>query len=176
MRRTYGLAALVAAGALACIPGAQAQAPGPKPGPEIERLRHLEGTWDATVEVKGLPPTKGTMVYQMELGGLWLVSHFKSDSGFGGGPFTGMGLDSYDAGLKKYVSVWVDSMSTAPMVMHGDYDEASNSLTMKGKGPGQDGKLVEMKSVLKLEDKDHVTFIMTMPDGGTMTIHYKRKG
>jgi hypothetical protein len=116
------------------------------------------------------------MVYKMEMEGHWLVGRFKSETGFGGGPFIGTGLDSYDPIQKKYVSVWVDSMSTMPMLTHGDFDESAHTLTMTGKGPGQDGKLVPMKTVLKIEDKDHMTFTLTGEQGQPMVIQYKRKG
>jgi hypothetical protein len=34
------------------------------------------------------------LTYKMELGGLWLVNHFKGE--FGGAPFEGKELDAYD--------------------------------------------------------------------------------
>jgi hypothetical protein len=49
---------------------------GPKPGPEHEMLKKLEGTWDLDDEVRpGGRVSKGTVVYKMELGGLWLSRH-----------------------------------------------------------------------------------------------------
>jgi hypothetical protein len=172
MRKAYGRALLAAAAVLTVVSGAKAQ-PGAKPGPEIEHLKQLEGTWDATIELMGAPSAKGTMVYKMEMGGLWLVGRFKGD--FGGAPFSGTGLDSYDPVQKKYVSIWVDSMSTVPMVMHGDHDASTHTTTMTGKGPGPDGKPVPVKTVLKYEDKDNLTFTLTMGEGQVMTIRYKRK-
>src|SRR5262249_1249321 len=96
------------------VPAVRAQPPGmPKPGPEHERLKKLEGTWDATVKTEQ-GESKGTMIYKMDLGGLWMVSDFKGE--FGGQKFQGKGFDGYDPMKKKYVSVWVDSMSIAPML------------------------------------------------------------
>ena len=119
------LAAVMAAAAV------QAQEP-PKPGPEHEVLKKMEGTWDATMKFGGME-SKGTSTYKMDLGGLWLVSTFEGD--FGGMKFSGRGLDSYDTAKKKYVGVWVDSMSTSPMMMEGDYDAAKKTLTMTGRAP-----------------------------------------
>src|SRR5262245_40983715 len=128
------MVAVVVAAVLA-VP-AVAQEP-PKPGPEHEVLKKLEGVWDITMRFGGME-SKGRVTYKMDLGGLWLVSSVESD--LGGMKFQGRGMDSYDAGKKKYVSVWVDSMSTTPMTMEGSYDAAKKTLTMAGEGPGMDGK------------------------------------
>ena len=175
MRKIYGWAVLVTAAALTTSAGAMAQFP--QPGPEHERLKQLQGTWDATVKIGG-SESKGTMVYKMDIGGLWLVGNFKSE--FGGAPFQGKGLNTYDPVTKKYMNVWVDSMSTTPMVMTGDYDKDAGVMVMTGEGRGQDGKMQKMKSVMKMEGKDAITFTMygTGPDGKEaemLTIHYKRQ-
>ena len=177
MRKIYGWAVLVTAAALTASAGAMAQFP--QPGPEHERLKQLQGTWDATVKT-GFGPgeSKGTMVYKLDVGGLWLVGNFNSD--FGGMPFEGKGLDTYDPITKKYVGVWVDSMSTMPMTMTGELDKNTGTMTMVGEGRGMDGKMQKMKSVTKMEDKDNITFTMygPGPDGKEammLTIHYKRR-
>jgi hypothetical protein len=149
----------------------------PKPGPEHERLKQAEGTWEATVKM-GDQESKGTMTYKMDVGGLWLVSKFEGD--FGGMKFQGRGLDSYDAKKKKYVSVWVDSFSTTPMIMEGTYDKEANALTMAGEGPGPEGKPVMFKSVLEHKDPDTMVLNMSSAEKGgkdqpMMTITYKRK-
>ncbi len=149
----------------------------PTPGPEHERLKQLEGEWIATLKSAG-GESKGTMTYRMECGGLWLVSDFHSD--FGGQKFQGRGLDGYDPQKKKYVSVWVDSMSPRPLMFEGDWDAARKELTMRGEGPGPEGKPVKYKSVTRKVDADHETFRMFIvgPDGNEtemMTIDYERK-
>ncbi len=135
--------------------GAQAPA---KPGPQHELLKQIEGTWDAMIKAADGSEMKGSMTAKMECGGLWLLSEFKAD--FGGQDFHGRGTDGYDADKKKFVSIWVDSMSTAPMIFEGDYDEAAKTFTMTGQGKGMDGKPAKFKSVSKLTDKDHHTFKM----------------
>src|SRR5581483_6237129 len=144
-------------------PAATAQAP-VKPGPEHERLKKLEGTWDATVKFMG-GESKGVATYKMDLGGLWLFSTFQGE--FGGMPFSGRGVDGYDPAKKKYIGAWVDSMDPSIMTSEGTYDEATKTLTMKGEMKGQDGKpaLHTMKTVYKDPD----TMVWTMagpgPDG-----------
>jgi hypothetical protein len=146
----------------------------PKPGPEHELLKKRVGTWDTTLKAGGME-SKGTMTYKMELGGLWLVGSLESD--LGGQKFYGKGLDTYDAGKKKYVGVWFDSMSTTPMTMEGSYDKEKKTLTMVGQGPGQDGKLTTWRSVSQMPDNDTVEMSMYVGDGKEpmFTVTYKRK-
>jgi hypothetical protein len=146
----------------------------PKPGPEHEVLKKLVGTWDLTMTAGGME-SKGTVTYKLDLGGLWLVGAMEAE--LGGMKFQGRGMDTYDAGKKKYISVWFDSMSTHPMVMEGTYDKEKKSLTMTGDGPGPDGKPAKWKSVSEMPDDDTVNFRMYVGDAKEpmFTIVYKRK-
>jgi hypothetical protein len=149
----------------------------PKPGPEHDNLKQMEGTWDATIKIMG-HESKGTMTYKMGIGGLWMTSSFEGE--FGGMKFEGKGLDTYDAAKKKYLSVWADSMSTTPLFMEGDFDKASKTLNMSGEGPGPEGKPVKYKSVVKIVDADTMEFTMSGPgpdgkDQVAIAISYKRK-
>jgi hypothetical protein len=81
---------------------------------------------------------------------------------------------------KKYVGVWVDSMSASPMVSEGTYDKDGKVLTMTGEGPGPDGKPSKYK--MTTEHKDKNTLFWTLygpgPDGKEapmFSITYKRK-
>ena len=158
----------------AVLAGAAAAQELPKPGPEHKLLKKLEGTWDTTMKVGGKEPT-GVMTYKMELGGLWLVGSLESD--LNGQKFFGKGLDTYDAGKKKYVSVWFDSMSTTPMTMEGDYDKEKKTLTLVGDGPGMDGKPAKWKSVSEMKDDDTIHMSMYVGDAKEpmFSIIYKRK-
>ena len=152
---------------------AAAQEP-PKPGPEHKLLKSREGTWDITMKAGGMEH-KGTVTYKMELGGLWLVGSLESD--LGGEKFYGKSLDTYDAGKKKYVGVWADSMSTAPMLMEGTYDKEKRTLTMVGDGPGVDGKPAKWRSVSEMPDDDTVKMSMFVGDAKEpmFTVTYQRK-
>jgi hypothetical protein len=146
----------------------------PKPGPEHEMLKKLEGKWDTTLKFGG-KESKGTVTYKMELGGLWLVG--AHEAALFGQKFSGRSLDSYDPAKKKYISVWVDSMATAPLIMEGTYDKDKKELTMTGEGPGMDGKPTKYRSITKMPDAD--TMEMTMYVGDTkeagFSVTYKRK-
>lgn len=146
----------------------------PKPGPEHDVLKKWVGTWDCTIKMMGTE-SKGTSVYKMELGGLWLTSSFEGE--FGGVKFSGRGLDSYDPAKKKYVAVWIDSFSTSPMTLEGTYDKDKKTMTLAGEGPGMDGKNTKYKMVTTWKDDDTVEFGMHMGDAKEpgFTITYKRK-
>jgi hypothetical protein len=154
----------------------------PKPGPEYAILKSMEGTWDATVKMMmpGVPgkESKSTATWKMECNGLWLVGNFKGE--FAGAPFQGRSLESYDAKKKKYMSVWVDSMGTLPMLSEGTYDKEKQTLTATSEYPGMDGKMMKWKMVTEFKDADTMNFTMSTPgkdgkDSVMMTIAYKRK-
>jgi hypothetical protein len=163
----------VLAVAAALVGGAPAQQP-PKPGPEHKRLKELEGTWATTMQAGGME-YKGAVTFKMELGGLWLTGSMASD--LGGQKFYGKSLDTYDARKKKYVSVWFDSMSTAPLLMEGGYDAKTKTLTLAGEGPGMDGKLTKWRSVSRRPDHDTIQLRMYVGDGKEpmFTVTYRRK-
>ncbi len=148
----------------------------PKPGPEQEALKKLVGDWDASVNFMG-QEEKATASFKMELGGFWLVQHFKGD--FGGQKFEGRGTTGYDPIKKKYVSTWIDSMSPVMMVSEGSYDKDGKTYTEIGEGVGPDGKPGQIKSVSEFQDAD--TLVLTMyavrdgKDEQMMKITYKRK-
>jgi hypothetical protein len=156
--------------------------PLPKPGPEHDVLKAEEGNWDAVVESwmePGKPPTtsKGTETNTL-LGGLWLVTDFKGD--FMGAPFLGHGVMGWDQNKKKYVSTWVDSMSTGPSTGEATYDAGTKTLAGWMEGPDLSGKVMKMKQTCVLKDAD--TRIFTMSNVGAdgkespaMRITYKRR-
>jgi hypothetical protein len=157
-----------------CVQVARAQVP--QPAPEMEHLKKMVGTWDATIEMEG-QQSKGTSVWKMDLGGMWLASEFKGE--FGGMEFQGKGFDTYDAAKKKFVSVWMDSMSSTPMTMEGTMDKDGKKYTMTGEGPGPDGNPAKYKSVSEFKDADTILFTMYMvaddKDNPMIKITYKRK-
>ena len=179
MRRIQLLAALSLALGLAPAQAAEEQFPSAKPGPEHAELKKIEGTWDASMKMAEVPEAMpGVATYKMECDGMWLASDFRMDvPGF---KFQGKGLDGYNQNKKKYVGIWVDSMSSAPMLMEGTHDAATKTTTMTGEGPGQDGKPQKFKTVTKVADDDHMHFEMFMvgADGketSAFTINYTRR-
>jgi hypothetical protein len=148
-----------------------------QPGAEHKKLADLEGTWNLKIKSDGGDST-GKSVFKLECGGLWLTSDFQSD--FGGVKFQGKGLDGYDPAKKKYVSVWVDSLSPAPMVFEGDYDKEGKTLTMTCSAPlPGSNQPAQWRSVTKIVDKDKHTFEMYLkpegaPEQKMMTVEYTR--
>jgi hypothetical protein len=152
-----------------------AQLPGP--GPEHDRLKELVGKWEFVLKMPDGSETKGVSINTMECGGLWLTSDFKTD--FGGSPFQGKGLDGYDPAKKKYVSVWVDSMTPAPMLFEGDYDARTKSTVMISKSPAPDGRPGQWRSVDKSVSPDEHVFEMFLQAEGEkeqsmMVVTYRR--
>lgn len=161
---------------LCCVANVMAQQMD-TPGAEHAYLKKLEGTWDAVVKV-GPQESKAVATYTMELGGFWLMSDF--DGEFAGMPFKGHGIDGYDQGKKAFVSVWVDSTSSAPMVSEGNLDATGKVLTMNGSMRGPTGDMMNTKMTTEMADDDHMTFTMYVPgpsgaETPMMTITYTRR-
>ena len=149
-----------------------------KPGPEHEQMKKLEGTWDAVIKGAG-GESKGLMKIKMKHGGLWMQSNFEGDIGTGT-PYTGTGLDTYDSRSKKYVTVWVDSLSPSPMILEGTHDAATKKTTqIAERAEGPDGKPAKWKSVTHYIDDDHMDFAMYIVaaagDQEMMSIKYTRR-
>jgi hypothetical protein len=169
------LIAVIVVAAMLVVPGWSQDFQLPKPGPEHKVLAKLVGTWESTMKMGGEKESKGTMTYKMDLGGLWLAGTLKSE--LFGTKFTGKSLESYSPAKKKYVSIWVDNMSTAPVIMEGTYDNEKKTMTMAGEGPGMDGKPMKYRSVTKMLDANTMEMSMYMGDGKepAFTVTYKRK-
>ena len=161
--------------------------PSPKPTAEHKQLSKDVGTWDATVKTWNGGPdsqateSKGVEVVKLLAGGLWLHSEF--DGKMGDMEFSGSGQTGYDTKKKKYVGTWVDSMSTEIMMMEGDYDQASHTLTMLSKGTDpSSGKAYDAKMTSKYDGDDTRVFTLFMKSDETkgeymriMEITYKRR-
>ena len=146
-----------------------------KPSKEHAFLAETEGEWTVSIASPG-GDMKGKCVYKMAHNGLWLTSHLEMK--MGEGPFSGTGLDSYDPIKKKFVSIWVDSMSAAPLILEGDKSSDGKKVTMIGKGPAPDGTSTSYKTETEYVSKDKHIFKMWMgPTTGEpmMVATYERK-
>jgi Protein of unknown function (DUF1579) len=164
----------------------QDRPPVAKPTAEHRLLAEDVGTWDATVKswMRGpdSEPTvsQGVEVVKLMPGGLWAQSEF--DGKFGDQEFHGCGATGYDTKKRKYVGTWVDSMSTEIMVMEGDYDPATRTLTTYAKGTDPSGKAYDAKMTGKHEGDDTRVFTMSIKSDESkgeyvkmMEITYKRR-
>ncbi len=160
--------------------------PVPKPTAEHERLAKDVGTWDATIKSWMQGPdseplvSQGVEVVKLMPGGLWTHSEF--DGKFGDQEFHGCGQSGYNARKGKYVGTWVDSMSTEIMMMEGEYDPATHTVTFYAKGTDPSGKPYESKLTSKHDGDDTRVFTMAMKSDETkgeymkiMEITYKRR-
>lgn len=134
-----------------------------KPTAEHAFLAETEGEWNVTMASQG-GELAGTASYKMAHNGIWLTS--KMDMKMPDGPFSGTGLDSYDPIKKKFVAIWVDSMSATPVILEGDRSSDGKKITMTGKGPAPDGTSAAYKTETEYVSKDKHIFKMWM---GTTT-------
>jgi uncharacterized protein DUF1579 len=157
-------------------------------------LASLDGTWTFTNKMwmNGDPSTtpqesKGTAVRKSIMGGRYSVmdvtGKFKMPDATGKMKemeFKGQGLDGYDNAKQKFVSAWVDNFGTGIMISEGSYDPATKTLTYTGEYQMTPEMKQQIKQMIKLTDKDHMTFEWYENRNGaeakTMQIDYTRTG
>jgi hypothetical protein len=155
------------------------------PGASQAMLAKAAGEWVADItmwmEPGGQPMTaKGTATNKMILGGRYQQSTNKSE--MMGMSFEGIGTTGYDNAKKVFVSSWVDNMGTGIMNMEGPLDEATKTITLKGKVicPANN-KECDMRETIKLVDDNTQVMEMYGPDMKTgkeyksMEIKFTRK-
>ncbi|AMV27780.1 hypothetical protein VT84_25485 [Gemmata sp. SH-PL17] len=178
--RVFTVAGVVAVVLAFSSVGAEPPKP-PVPQKEHEWLKQLEGQWEVESEgvtEPGKPPVKcrGTDAAR-SLGGLWLVSEMKAT--VADVPVTGVMTLGYDAQKKKVVGTWVCSMCDVLYKYEGALEGQTLTLETEGPNPST-GKLVKMRDVIELKDKDTkvLTSSMLGEDGKWvpfMTMTGKRK-
>jgi hypothetical protein len=140
MKRTLLLTAAALAGLSVVTTTAPAQEPDEEammaaymkaatPGAEHEKLAARAGTYTTTTRswlAPGAPPeeTTGSAERSAILGGRYVVEKYNST--MMGMPFEGMGITGYDNVEQKYVTIWVDNMSTGIFRMLGEADDNGN--------------------------------------------------
>jgi hypothetical protein len=157
------------------------------PGKEHKMMASWDGIWTGEVSLwtaPGQPPVQSTTTTtnKMVLGGRYQQASFSGD--MMGMPFEGMSTLAFDNGKKQFVSTWIDNMGTGMMVSSGKWDDASKSVTFKGKmvdATAGNGKEVEFREVFKVTDNDHQSMEMYAVDPAsgkefkTMEIKFTRK-
>jgi hypothetical protein len=157
-------------------------------------LASMDGTWTFTNKMwmNGDPSSKpeeskGTAVRKSVMGGRYVVMDVTGKMkipGADGKPkdfeFKGQGTDGYDNAKQKFVSAWMDNMSTGIMMAEGTYDSGTKTLNYTGEYQMAPGMKEQIREVVKLTDKDHMTFEWYENRGGqelkTMEINYTRNG
>lgn len=153
-----------------------------KLAPEHKHFKDVVGEWN--VETKETWPgmqkpivSRGKATFRLMLGGRFLQQRYEPEHE--GQKFRGFGIHGYDKAKKKYVSVWLDNMSTGIMVSEGEYDEEADQLVQVGESESPLGKM-RLRTVMKAIDDNGFTmsFYVAMPDKKEhkgMVITYTRK-
>jgi len=154
------------------------------PGPEHKLLQPLVGTWRAEVKVWMDPDqspqvSEGTLVRKSILDGRFIHEDYQGkmlDK-----PFQGFGTMGYDRAKRKYVTAWIDSISTALESAQGVFDEATQTWTFKHEDDCPiTGKRIKMRDTLRIMNPNQQHMEMYRQLGAekemkTMEIHLTRQ-
>lgn len=153
------------------------------PGNVHQMIAKDDGAWDEDITMwmaPGAPPTtsKATCENTMIMGGRYQKSLHKGT--MMGMPFEGMSILGYDNSKKMFVNSWIDNFGTGMMYLEGTWDDASKSITFKGKcvDPST-GKDMAVRQVLKVVDDNNQVMEMYCNSTGkemkTMEIKLSRR-
>jgi Protein of unknown function (DUF1579) len=135
--------------------------PPPQPTDEHKWLAEGAGKWKAVGKIHTGPdqtvPMEGIQTNTMQQGGLWQIIDYKENSG----GFAGHGVSGYDTEKKKFVSVWVDSMTTQASIGEGTLSPDKKSLGLLFDMPGPDGKMMKVQETITRKDDKTTTLDMS---------------
>ena len=131
------------------------------PGEPHKLFATLAGTWTAHTREWMEPTTPpvestGTASMKMLLDGRFLYHNFNGQ--MMGQPFSGLGIEAYDNVTKKYVTMWIDSLSTGILVMEGTASSDGKTITLRGSHVEPGGSKVLYRSIWKILDANNQTF------------------
>jgi hypothetical protein len=94
--------------------------------------------------------------------------------------FKGRATEGYDNAKKKFVSSWIDNMTTGIMLSEGTYDPSTKTFTFHATHDVAPGVQTKIRETVKITDKDHHVMEWFEQRGGqevkTMEIAYTRAG
>ena len=133
------------------------------PGEPHKQFASLAGSWTTTTKSwmdPGKPPMESTGSAEMKmlLDGRFLYQEFTGE--MMGQPFSGVGIDAYDNLRKRYVTVWLDTMSTGVFTMEGTASADGKTITLKGQHGEPGGGHMTHRAIWKLVDANTQTFEM----------------
>ncbi len=143
------------------------------PGKPHEMMASWNGTWSGEVKMWQEPGTEPQSsqtkaVNKMIMGGRYQASTHTGN--MMGMPFEGESLLGYDNSKKEFISTWVDNMGTGIMVLTGPWDEASKTMTLKGRvvdAAAGNGEECDVREVYKVIDDNTHLMEMYGPDPKT---------
>jgi len=148
------------------------------------RMQTMVGDWDV-VQKMWMVPGEEPMVSQATAkivpiqDGRYIMHTYNGDAG--GMPFSGTSIDGYDNIKGKYVSCWVDSMSTGLFFMEGTMMDSGKTIVSEGSvvmAPGQPPMVHRMVSHLQGPDGFVMEMFMVGPEGSLqkhMELTYSRR-
>ena len=143
-----------------------------------------DGEWNMEIQMWMDPKApsqsmKASCINKMILGGRYQESI--NSGSYNGMPFEGHSLTGWDNGRKIFVSTWIDNMGSGIMMLKGPWDEATKSITLKGKmtdpGTKTDCDIRETFQIID-DNTQEMKMYVTMPgekEFNTMNIRYTRK-
>lgn len=139
------------------------------PGEPHGLLASLEGSW--TTRTRGWvapdqPPmeSSGTCEQKMILGGRYLEQVHTGD--MGGGPFNGISILGYDNYEKKFVSTWIDNMSTAVYRFEGTSGRDKRTITQETRYDDPVRGPAVWRTVTRIRDDNTIEFEMYLRPRG----------
>jgi hypothetical protein len=153
------------------------------PGAPHELLANMAGSWTARIKNwmgPDTPPMEwtGSSEQRMLLGGRFLQQEFAGQMPVGS--YNGIGYTGYDNHTRKYVSTWMDSMSTGIMVFEGTAGADGKTITQTARFDDPVQGPMQWRSVTRIVDgKNFVFEIYSTGKSGKeekmMEISYTRK-
>ncbi len=133
------------------------------PGAPHKRLATLAGSWTTKTTAwmePNKPPTEGqgTCEQKMLLGGRYLQQEYTGE--MMGSTFSGINLIGYDNYTKKYVSVWIDSMSTGIYYFEGTASANGKVITQESSYDDPARGPMVWRSVSRIVDSDTLKYEM----------------
>ncbi|MBL8497913.1 DUF1579 domain-containing protein [Nitrosomonas sp. JL21] len=153
------------------------------PGEPHRLLASLAGNWTTTTK-EWMDPQKqptestGSVEAKMILGERFLQQQISGT--MHGRPHTGIWTVGYDNLLKRYVSSWIDSMSTQIFMMDGTASADGRTITFTGQHAEVGGGHMSHRAVWKIVDGNNQEFVMYGAHHGAaemkmMEVVYTRK-
>jgi Protein of unknown function (DUF1579) len=154
-----------------------------RPGEPHKQLASLAGSWTTTTKEwmePDKPPVESTGTTEMRtvLDGRFLQQDYTGS--LMGEPYSGIGISGYDNLRERYVSTWIDTMSTSIFTMEGTASADGKTITLHGAHAEPGGGQMTHRAVWTLVDNNTQTFEMYGAHHGgkemkMMEITYTRK-
>jgi hypothetical protein len=140
------------------------------PGTPHKRLTNLAGSWITKTKAwmePEKPPVEsaGTCKQKMLFGGRYLQQEYTGN--MMGSTFKGINLLGYDNHTKKYVSIWIDSMSTGIYYFEGTASRDGKTITQESRYDDPARGPMTWRSVSRIVDDNTMAYKMFItPKGG----------